>query len=323
VWKACERCRMKKTKCDGESPCKRCRNDGEVCVSGNRKKAEFKPAPKGYAERLETSQQALKSTVLKLYSMVRNHESWDLGEPTRNDSGQPAIHDIVSKLGCIRDSPDLPTVFPETANDFAELRAQLQAAEDKEDRKTSVDSPAISPALVRSSSESGSSSGSCHSTPDSYEARYEQSIKAFKQEFPDNTIAKSSPISIMPVFDDSYQIRNSFDPPGSLQSPVFPDYQIESPMYPHNESHLNPWAAGDDSLGPAGPLNMTSQLLRQQQQQQSYMNIYSSTALNGSIGKWENSNMGFSDGTIQPNILLDDYNNTAFDVDMFNTGLED
>jgi len=35
------------SQCDGESPCKRCRNDGEVCVSGNRKKAEFKPAPKG------------------------------------------------------------------------------------------------------------------------------------------------------------------------------------------------------------------------------------------------------------------------------------
>src|SRR6266487_1389325 len=47
VWKACERCRMKKTKvpfgnpnlyyrslnfnqCDGESPCKRCKDDGLV-----------------------------------------------------------------------------------------------------------------------------------------------------------------------------------------------------------------------------------------------------------------------------------------------------
>src|SRR3954454_21668140 len=57
VWKACERCRMKKTKvsyfstafssqktnlfqCDGESPCKRCKDDRLVCTAGSRKKTE-------------------------------------------------------------------------------------------------------------------------------------------------------------------------------------------------------------------------------------------------------------------------------------------
>jgi hypothetical protein len=65
VWKACERCRMKKTKvrvavfpiwisltscvqCDGESPCKRCKDDGLVCTAGSRKKTEFKQLPRGY-----------------------------------------------------------------------------------------------------------------------------------------------------------------------------------------------------------------------------------------------------------------------------------
>jgi len=63
VWKACERCRMKKTKvwryllsldfylpliqCDGESPCKRCKDDGLVCTAGSRKKTEFKQLPRG------------------------------------------------------------------------------------------------------------------------------------------------------------------------------------------------------------------------------------------------------------------------------------
>ena len=60
--------------------------------------------------------------------MIRNNESWDLGEPELNDRGQPVIHDIASKLGCIRPSPDLPVAFPEGAEDFAELQAQLQAA---------------------------------------------------------------------------------------------------------------------------------------------------------------------------------------------------
>jgi hypothetical protein len=88
VWKACERCRMKKTKvcaliflicfscfslpiplslsvslspaksfsarylrsiqCDGEFPCKRCRDDGLICTAGVRKKMEYKQLPRGY-----------------------------------------------------------------------------------------------------------------------------------------------------------------------------------------------------------------------------------------------------------------------------------
>ena len=100
VWKACERCRMKKTKvrqssqlpicpagrdisstmstcaviaspalahpdncrvansgnpqqqCDGEFPCKRCKDDGLVCTAGTRKKTEYKQLPRGYASLL-------------------------------------------------------------------------------------------------------------------------------------------------------------------------------------------------------------------------------------------------------------------------------
>lgn len=47
VWKACERCRMKKTKCDGENPCKRCKDDGVICTAGTRKKTEYKQVPNG------------------------------------------------------------------------------------------------------------------------------------------------------------------------------------------------------------------------------------------------------------------------------------
>lgn len=47
VWKACERCRQKKTKCDGEFPCKRCKDDGLVCTAGTRKKTEYKQLPRG------------------------------------------------------------------------------------------------------------------------------------------------------------------------------------------------------------------------------------------------------------------------------------
>ncbi|KAL6901185.1 hypothetical protein GGI43DRAFT_404221 [Trichoderma evansii] len=38
--------------------------------------------------------------------MVRNSESWELGEPNLNHRGLPIIHDIVKRLGCIHLSID-------------------------------------------------------------------------------------------------------------------------------------------------------------------------------------------------------------------------
>ncbi|KAK4192761.1 hypothetical protein QBC35DRAFT_469627 [Podospora australis] len=130
VWKACERCRMKKTKCDGEFPCKRCKDDGLVCTAGVRKKTEYKQLPRGYAEVLENTQFALIATIHKLYAMVRNGQPWDLGEPDLNDRGQPVIHTIASKLNCIRPNldVDLPihAAFPEDEHGLTELARELE-----------------------------------------------------------------------------------------------------------------------------------------------------------------------------------------------------
>lgn len=121
---------MKKTKCDGEFPCKRCKDDGLVCTAGVRKKMEYKQLPRGYAEVLENTQFALIATVHKLYSMVRNNQSWELGEPELNDRGQPVIHNIAQKLGCIRPNSDIDlpvhSVFPEDEAGMAELARQLE-----------------------------------------------------------------------------------------------------------------------------------------------------------------------------------------------------
>jgi len=121
---------MKKTKCDGEFPCKRCKDDGLVCTAGVRKKMEYKQLPRGYAEVLENTQFALIATVHKLYTMVRNSQQWDLGEPELNDRGQPVIHNIAQKLGCIRPNSDIDlpvhSVFPEDERGMAELATQLE-----------------------------------------------------------------------------------------------------------------------------------------------------------------------------------------------------
>ncbi|CAN8100715.1 unnamed protein product [Discula destructiva] len=131
---------MKKTKCDGEFPCKRCKDDGLICTAGKRRRTEFKQLPHGYAEVLENTQFALVATVQRLYSMVRSGQEWDLGEPDLNDRGQPIIHSIADKLGCIRPNNDIDlpvqSVFPEDEQGFAELASQLKAQHRHEESTT-------------------------------------------------------------------------------------------------------------------------------------------------------------------------------------------
>ena len=113
-----------------------------VCTAGTRKKTEYKQLPRGYAEVLENTQFALIATVHKLYSMVRNQQQWDLGEPELNDRGQPVIHNIASKLGCIRPNSDvdLPghSIFPEDEAGLSELARQLEEQQQKEACPTAV-----------------------------------------------------------------------------------------------------------------------------------------------------------------------------------------
>jgi len=116
--------------CDGEFPCKKCKDDGLICTAGTRKKTEYKQLPPGYAEVLENSQLVLVHTVQKLYSMLRNNEPWDLGEPELNSSGEPIVHNVAAKLGCLRPNNDLDlpvnAVFPEDEAQMAELARQLR-----------------------------------------------------------------------------------------------------------------------------------------------------------------------------------------------------
>lgn len=95
-----------------------------------------------YAEVLENTQFALIATVHKLYSMVRNQQQWDLGEPELNDRGQPIIHNIASKLGCIRPNSDIDlpvhSVFPEDEAGLAELARQLEEQQHERDAHSGI-----------------------------------------------------------------------------------------------------------------------------------------------------------------------------------------
>ena len=79
---------------------------------------------------LENTQFVLVATVQKLYSMLRNGEKWDLGEPELNDRGLPVVHNVAAKLGCLRPNSDMDlpshSIFPEDDAGMVELARQLQ-----------------------------------------------------------------------------------------------------------------------------------------------------------------------------------------------------
>lgn len=101
VCKACDRCRLKKSKCDGSSPCSRCRTDNAICVFGERKKAHDKVYPKGYVEMLEQQQVWLVNGLQELYRRAQEGEGWT-GEPLQTESnGHPLTHDLLTRLGAL------------------------------------------------------------------------------------------------------------------------------------------------------------------------------------------------------------------------------
>lgn len=247
-----------------------------------------------YAEVLENTQYALIATVQKLYAMVRNGESWELGEPELNDRGLPVIHNIAEKLGCIRPSPDLPCAFPEDPEEFAELQAQLEAAEheggDEARRKLSEDSVFSS----QSRSQRGSSTESDHSqlSKEYNQMVWQQQQKQQQQQVLSNhgTLGnQTSPTPAMPgpqFNQQPYQNNvkqesaasmldhSSFDP-RALASPPYSDFQaqtssVESPVF-RNSSPFSPWSAGtDDFLAPGHMLDLTALYMRQTHQRNSF-----------------------------------------------------
>ncbi|CCT69515.1 related to zinc cluster transcription factor [Fusarium fujikuroi IMI 58289] len=140
VRKACVRCRMKKTKCDGKIPCRRCKDDQKICTASARRTITFKHAPRGYAEVLEQSQYILIETIFKLYGMVRNSQPWKLAEPQLNEHGKPVAQHIAKLLGCVPPNADIDlpvgSIFPEDVDSLEELYHELEEHERSEAAST-------------------------------------------------------------------------------------------------------------------------------------------------------------------------------------------
>ncbi|KAL4779038.1 hypothetical protein BJX76DRAFT_352123 [Aspergillus varians] len=103
VCKACDWCRLKKSKCDGHIPCGRCRANNIVCVFGNRKRAPThdRVLPKGYIEILERQQTWLVYGLQELYRLLRKGERLPNNLVKCEPDGHPLTHDLLTQLGIL------------------------------------------------------------------------------------------------------------------------------------------------------------------------------------------------------------------------------
>lgn len=72
VGKACDSCRIKKTKCNGKKPCNKCIQDNKICVF-TEKKVKEKNHPGGYIELLETRLDLLTRSFEKIVQLSTPH----------------------------------------------------------------------------------------------------------------------------------------------------------------------------------------------------------------------------------------------------------
>ncbi|KAF1984144.1 hypothetical protein K402DRAFT_151002 [Aulographum hederae CBS 113979] len=125
VCKACDRCRLKKSKCDGANPCSRCKADNAICVFGERKKAHDKVYPKGYVEMLEQQQGQLVSGLRELYKRLEAGETWPGPALADAHNGYPLTHDILERLDLLQSSGDGHSQFEGFEEDPMRMQRRL------------------------------------------------------------------------------------------------------------------------------------------------------------------------------------------------------
>lgn len=156
--------------------------------------------------------------------MVRNGQSWDLGEPELNDRGQPVIHNIATKLGCIRPNADadLPphSVFPEDEAGLTKLAAELELQQLDRERESQVMEVKCETDTNCAQTERASSSEIDHSD---FEYDYRKALMSAQRQ----NLQTMSPQS----FASSY---NEFEP-STIHSDVDPSqslFAVQSPTAP-------------------------------------------------------------------------------------------
>nr|AUD11413.1 Zn2Cys6 transcriptional regulatory protein [Talaromyces pinophilus] len=102
VQRACERCRVKKAKCDGLQPCSRCVTYNQACIFRDRKVTEEKVYSRGFVEMLIAQQAVHLQALRDLYKRCVRREGFP-GSPLQESiQGYPGTHAILDRLGLIK-----------------------------------------------------------------------------------------------------------------------------------------------------------------------------------------------------------------------------
>ncbi|KAJ6098448.1 hypothetical protein N7499_002822 [Penicillium canescens] len=122
VLKACDRCRVKKTKCDGKQPCNRCSVYNHPCLFRERKATQTKVYSRGFVEMLESHHSLVVKALQKLYKFCINNEGFP-GEPLAEaPDGHPLTHAILDRLGLIKQAEENADEPDEDSEDLRYLR---------------------------------------------------------------------------------------------------------------------------------------------------------------------------------------------------------
>lgn len=78
VGKACDSCRLKKTKCNGKQPCERCTADNKICIYTERKKSKDKVYSSEYVELIDRRLSLVNKSLLKLCELVKLNKKSEL-----------------------------------------------------------------------------------------------------------------------------------------------------------------------------------------------------------------------------------------------------
>jgi len=107
IVRACMRCRLRKTKCDGGKPCTRCTEADDVCEYMKCSKKESKEYSQDYVDRLLEQNDKYKSALRILYANRRlSIQPDNLVIPSTESDDVPLVHDILEHLGMIMDDDD-------------------------------------------------------------------------------------------------------------------------------------------------------------------------------------------------------------------------
>jgi len=202
--------------------------------------------PTLYVDVLENTQYALIATVKRLYIMVRNKESWKLENPGMNACGEPMIHDIASKLGCIRASTDLTNAS--LRKGFTEFEGLPQTTHSKSRSRDSSE-PSTTPdcinLVVNCESEN---SNFTHICSQEQQAGVGVSATAVKGTAFNSDALKLAAVNLSGISSDNdhnYWTPGPFDTTHSVASQTNIEAHILSPIF-QNTPPFAPWTAGDD-----------------------------------------------------------------------------